>query len=195
VNAQEQMMNTRMKKTLATRITLAVLLAGLAASGAALAKPAHKRDYRDSFPDRAWVVASTPIYEDVNQPRQECWTEQVGYQPVAGGRSYAGAVLGGIVGGIVGNQVGKGTGRYVATAVGAATGAIVGDNIDNDRHVAGRAQAEPRYEQRCRSVDQWERRLVGYNVTYRYQGRDYTAVMPHDPGRSVRINVQVSLAE
>lgn len=144
------------------------------------------------FVDRAEVVSSTPIYESINEPRRECWDEKVGYEAPRR-RDYGGAVLGGLVGGLLGNQVGKGSGRAWGTAVGAATGAIVGDNIDNDGHrtVAG----APRYEQRCRQIDNWSRQLTGYDVTYRYQGQTYTAFMPYDPGRTVRVNVNVSLAE
>lgn len=168
-----------MKKT-----TLALALIGLATlstSGMAA-----------SFQDRAEVISSTPIYESVNDPRRECWSEQVGYETPRQ-REYGGAVLGGLVGGLLGNQLGKGSGRAWGTAVGAATGAIVGDNIDNDGHrnVAG----APRYEQRCRQIDNWNRRLTGYDVAYRYQGQTYSAFLPYDPGRSVRVNVNVSLAE
>lgn len=148
-----------------------------------------------NFQDTAPVVASTPVYESVNKPQKECWDEQVGSTETrSGSRSYGGAVIGGIVGGLLGNQVGKGNGRSVATAVGAATGAIVGDNIDNDGHVA-QGSSQPRYEQRCRSVDNISRQLTGYNVTYRYQGHDYTAFLPYDPGPSVKVSVNVSLAE
>lgn len=147
------------------------------------------------FQDTAWVVSSTPVYESVNTPQRDCWTEQTGYEETRSrDRSYGGAVLGGIVGGLLGNSIGKGTGRSVATAVGAATGAIAGDNIDNDGHEY-RTTSRPRYEQRCRTVDNWSRQLTGYNVVYRYQGHDYTAFMPYDPGRSVKINVNVSLAD
>lgn len=177
------------------KLALAVLLATFAASGGSWAKPPHKRDLDAGFHDTAWVVARTPVYEEVNTPRRECWTEQVGYEYSAPARSYTGAVIGAIAGGILGNQIGKGSGRTVATAVGAATGAIVGDNIDNDGHRGERVVGQPRYEERCRLVDQWERRLAGYNIVYRYHGREYTAFLPYDPGNSVRVRVLVSLAE
>lgn len=147
------------------------------------------------FQDTAWVVASTPVYEKVNEPQRECWNEQVGYESVRSrDRSYGGAVLGTIVGGILGSQIGKGSGKTVATAVGAATGAMVGDNLGNDGRESS-AQRRPVYEERCQVNDNWSQRLTGYNVTYRYQGRDYTTFMPYDPGRSVKVKVNVSLAE
>jgi uncharacterized protein YcfJ len=145
------------------------------------------------FQDTAWVVSSTPVYESVNIPQRDCWTEQTGHEGVRS-RDYGGAVLGGLVGGLLGNTLGKGNGRSVATAVGAATGAIVGDNIDNDGHEY-RGPGRPRFEQRCRTVDNWSRQLTGYNVTYRYQGHEYSSFMPYDPGRTVKVSVNVSLAE
>jgi uncharacterized protein YcfJ len=170
-----------MKRTLITSaLTMAVL--GL---GTAQASP---------FQDTAWVISSTPVYESVNNPQRDCWNEQVGYERQRSSRDYTGAVIGGIAGGLLGNTIGKGSGRSVATAIGAATGAMVGDNLGNDSYEY-RAPARPRYEQRCRSVDNWSRQITGYNVTYRYQGHDYTDFLPYDPGRTVKVNVKVSLAE
>ena len=166
-------------------LTLPTLLASLLASAGAQAS---------GFQDTAQVVSSTPVYESVNTPQRDCWTEQAGYDEARRDRSYGGAVLGGIVGGLLGNSIGKGTGRSVATAVGAATGAIAGDNIDNDGHEY-RPAPRPRYDQRCRTVDNWSRQVTGYNVVYRYQGHDYSTFLPFDPGRNVRVNVSVSLAE
>jgi uncharacterized protein YcfJ len=169
-----------MKRTLITSaLTMAVL--GL---GSAQASP---------FQDTAWVISSTPVYESVNTPQRDCWSEQVGYERPRS-RDYTGAVIGGIAGGLLGNTIGKGSGRSVATAIGAATGAMVGDNLSNDGYDY-RAPARPRHEQRCRTVDNWSRQLTGYNVTYRYQGHDYTDFLPYDPGRTVKVNVKVSLAE
>jgi uncharacterized protein YcfJ len=170
-----------MKKTVLT-------LALLCGTGMAFANPGPAA----WFQARADVVSSTPIYESFNEPRRECWNEQVGVEAPRQ-RDYGGAVIGGLFGGLLGHQMGKGSGRDWGTAVGAATGAIVGDNIDNSgrQTVAG----APRYEQRCREIDNWSRRLTGYNVTYRYEGQIFTTVMPYDPGPTVRLNVNVSVAD
>ncbi len=181
------------RHTLISTLTAATLLAGsLAVAGDAEARRPYREAPRGDYSDYATVVASTPIYEEVNSPRQECWQEQAGYERERE-RSYGGAIVGGLVGGVLGNQVGKGTGKAVATAVGAATGAIVGDNVNNSGHAA--SASRPRYEERCRTVDRWERRLTGYDVTYRYQGREYSALMPYDPGNRVRVVVDVKLAD
>jgi len=153
--------------------------------------PAWASDFQDS----AWVISSTPVYERVNDPKRECWTEQVGVETVRSSkREYGGAVLGGIVGGLLGNTIGKGHGRSVATAIGAATGAITGDRIDNDGNTV-REYSRPRYEERCSVTDNWSQHLTGYDVVYRYQGHDYNAFLPYDPGRYVQVRVNVSLAD
>lgn len=89
------------------------------------------------------LASQATEYRTVEQPRQECWNEQVPVQSAENG--YGGAIIGGIAGGILGNQVGRGNGRTVATAVGAAAGALVGDRMASDR---------PGYRtvQRCRTV-------------------------------------------
>jgi uncharacterized protein YcfJ len=143
-----------------------------------------------SYSDVARVVSSRPITQQVNTPRQECWTEDVtSTQSQPGDHSYAGAVIGGIAGGILGHTVGHGSGKDVATAVGAATGAIVGDNVD-DRG-SGISTEQTRQERHCRTVDNWTSQITGYNVVYHYQGREFRSVLPYDPGRELPISVSL----
>jgi uncharacterized protein YcfJ len=135
-----------------------------------------------------------PIYERVNTPHQDCWTEQVTAEasPQAE-HSYGGAVIGGIAGGLLGHTVGKGSGRDAATAIGAATGAIVGDNMAN--RGGGGPVPQTREERHCRTVDDWSRRLTGYDVRYRYGGREYRTVLPYDPGYALRVRVSITPME
>jgi len=51
------------------------------------------------FTDTAQVLSATPIYRQVAEPRQECWTETAAPSG-AQERSYGGAVLGGVAGAI-----------------------------------------------------------------------------------------------
>ena len=169
----------------------ATRIAGLIFAGLTIvAQPAlaWSRHADHGHSDYARVIDSEPIYEYVDRPRRECRSEWVG-QETAYDRSYAGAVIGGIAGGILGNQVGQGSGKAIATAIGAATGAIVGDGIDN--RDGGRAISRPVYEQRCRSVTSTARYLVGYDVTYRYRGRDYTTFMRQAPGEHIRVGADI----
>jgi uncharacterized protein YcfJ len=43
----------------------------------------------------------------------------------------------------------------------------------------------------CRTVDVWETRTVGYEVTYDYRGRNYTSIMSYDPGQRIKLRVSV----
>ncbi len=141
--------------------------------------------YAGDFDDYARVVNVTPRYEKVNYPKRECYTE---YEQVRRERSIGGAVIGGITGGVIGGQIGKGSGRTAAAAVGAITGAIVGDRIDNDDY----DRVVERPVRTCRKVDHWESRVNGYDVTYEYNGRTYTTVMPYDPGDRLPVSVNVT---
>lgn len=151
-----------------------------------------------SFQDWARVTNVQPQYQRVNVPQQQCTTEIVYDQHGAyrsDNRSLGGVVIGGLAGGILGNQVGGGSGKTAATAAGAVVGAIVGDRISNDGYRGGHQQVvRGREVQRCYTVDQWENRLTGYDVTYEYNGRRYTRVMQQHPGNRVRVNVSVSPA-
>lgn len=154
------------------------------------------------FVDTAKVISSTPVYERVAEPRQECWNETVSSTatvtrsaPVQE-RSIGGALIGGVVGGVVGNQVGQGSGNTVATAAGAIAGAIIGDRVANrDQDVAQVQQTtqipQTREERHCRQVETFREVIRGYNVTYRYNGRDVSVRMPGQPGSTVRVGVSV----
>ena len=180
-------MNTR-------TFNITLIAALLAASGAAQA--GHGRGDRDAdgFIARAQVLSSTPVYDTINEPRRECWTETVGYET----RSYrennntGGAVLGAIAGGLIGSTVGKGNGKVAAAAVGAATGAVVGDRWNDG---GTRYESGPRQVERCRTTDNFRQVISGYDVRYRFQGREYSTRLPYDPGRWLALNVSFSVAE
>jgi len=139
------------------------------------------------FDDYARVLSVTPQIEQVNYPQQECRTEYVPVQRQQQ-RGVGGSIIGGIAGGIIGNQVGGGSGRAVATAAGAIAGAVVGDRMENSG--AGYVTEQQPVRQ-CRTIDNWQSRTNGYQVTYEYHGHTYTAVMPYDPGERMRVRVSV----
>lgn len=138
---------------------------------------------------RAPVVSSVPVYRTINEPRTECWTERVGHGYYDREETNGGAVLGAIAGGLLGSTVGRGNGRIAAAAIGAATGAVVGDRM-NSAYAAG-----PREVERCETQDNYRRTVQGYDVRYRYQGREYSTRMPYDPGRYVTLRVSVEVED
>ena len=168
-------------------ITLTAAL--LAASGAAQAGHGDT----DGFTTRARVLSSTPVYDTVSEPRRECWTETVGHETrVRDGNNSGGAVLGAIAGGLIGSTVGKGNGKVAAAAVGAATGAVVGDRWDDG---SPRYESRPRQVERCRDHDAYRQVVSGYDVRYRFDGREYDTRLPYDPGKWLTLNVSFSVAD
>jgi uncharacterized protein YcfJ len=170
-------------------LSLPLITALLAASGTAQAG----RHDGDTIV-RAKVIASTPVYDTINEPRQECWTETTGHET----RSYrdanntGGAVLGAIAGGLVGSTVGKGNGKVAAAAVGAATGAVIGDRwpVGSTRY-----ESQPTQVEHCRTRDNYRQVIAGYDVLYRFQGREYSTRLPYDPGKWLALNVRFTVAE
>ena len=160
---------------------------------------AQDRNYdRDHDPENAkvaWadVLRVDPIYDRVqaSNPRQECDDVPV-ERHVDNGNKAAGTVLGAIVGGVLGSTVGKGDGRRAATVAGAVVGGAVGNNV---------ARGDDRYysdtERRCRVVQDVaeERRIVAYDVQYRYRGDVYMSRINYDPGDRLRVRISVEPAE
>ena len=143
------------------------------------------------FEDSAPVSRVVERTEQVNQPQQECRNEVVQVQTQNQEHEIGGALIGGVAGGLLGHTVGKGNGNTAATAAGAVVGALVGDRMQNNGN-GNTTQTSEQVVQRCHMVDHFVRRVAGYEVTYEYQGREYTTVLPRNPG--VRINLQVRLS-
>ncbi len=174
--------------TLTVNTTLAAAL--LVVAGTAHAGAGHG----DRYTTRARLLASVPVYETINEPRRECWTETVGYETrgYRDGNSAGSAILGAIAGGLLGSTVGKGDGRVAAAAVGAATGAVVGDRWNKS---GTRYESVPQQVERCRVQDDYRQVITGYDVRYRFEGREYTTRLPYDPGPWLTLNVNVSVAD
>ncbi|MEK7323306.1 MAG: glycine zipper 2TM domain-containing protein [Pseudomonadota bacterium] len=149
------------------------------------------RDYRerDRHGEFARVVETRPIFENVtfSSPQREC-REETRYERRAS--SATGTILGGIAGGVVGNRFGEGQGKDAMTVAGALLGASIA-------HEATRGgDAERVTTRRCRITHEVheEQRVVGYRVTYRYHGREYTTRLPYQPGEWIKLRVDVSPA-
>src|SRR3954469_13751028 len=113
------------------------------------------------FVDTAQVISAKPIIERVADTRQECSPAPAPQK----NNSVVAPILGGVVGGLLGHQVGQGSGQTAATIVGATGGAVAGSVIGNR---SGTQQAE----QQCRTVETSREVVNGYDVVYRYNGRD-----------------------
>jgi len=177
-----------------TRINTTLIAALLAATGTAQAGHPQSDNNGDGFTARAQVLSSTPIYDTINEPRRECWTETSGHETRSyrDGNNTGSTVLGAIAGGLIGSTVGKGNGKVAAAAVGAATGAVVGSRWNNG---STRYESSPRQVERCRTNDDYRQVVSGYDVRYRFQGREFSTRLPNDPGKWLTLNVSFSVAE
>lgn len=162
----------------------AMILSALMATSVSLPAMAY-----DEYYDRARVLSVTPQIERVNYPVESCHTEYVRESYTTQDRSPVGAIIGGVAGGLLGSQIGKGNGRVAGAAVGAGVGAVVGDRMGSQQL---RTTHGTRPVERCVVTDQWRNETRGYLVNYHYNGRDYTAVMDHDPGPTMPVRVAVS---
>lgn len=141
----------------------------------------------------AKVVRAEPVYRHVHvrQPREVCHEEPVTERVVYRAQPDPGAVLfGAVIGGVIGHQFGGGHGRDAATAAGAVLGA---QHAAAHSYQGRRVVERTAYETTCRTVREvrHERILDGYDVTYRYRGRLYHTFTSHDPGKRIRIRVDV----
>ena len=171
------------------------LLACVSAFGVAQAQEDRRRPSPPSEDSvhYAWadVLRVDPDYDYVRtgRPERECRDEHVTRRE--GSNKTGATVLGALIGGALGNTVGKGDGRKAATLAGAVVGGAVGNNSARD----GRTYTET--ETHCRSVDEGyeERRVVGYDVEYRYRGETYMSRLNYDPGERIRVRVSVNPAD
>ncbi len=181
-----------MKQLLSAALILSLTaLAPAALAGGGHGKHHHKHHHQHhgNQTEYARVIESYPITETVrvSSPQRECWEEITRYENHNNGTTAA--LIGAVAGGVVGNRFGEGKGKDAMTVAGALLGASIG----HDTAYRG-GETYPVSRQRCqvRHERHQEERIVGYNVTYRYQGREYSTRMPYDPGDRIRVQVNVS---
>ena len=112
-------------------------------------------------------------------------------------------MLGAIVGGVVGHQFGNSSGgRDRGTAAGAIVGGLVGNQVDRDNSGYSSSQSVEverrpvtREVERCRTIQEVREVPVGYDVRYRYGGREFVSRMAFDPGPRLRVAVDVQPVE
>lgn len=178
------------KLVLISALAVAIIAApaAFADNGRHLGHYKHKQKHR--FSDTARVTHVEPIYRTVrvNEPRRECWTEEVHYTRPQHGSNAAGMIIGGLIGGAIGHNVDD---SRNAPVVGALIGSAIGHDVASNKHRGSTHHTA--LEERCQTVNNYyeEEQLDGYRVTYRYRGQTYTTHMDEHPGD--RINVRVSV--
>jgi len=165
------------KRTIAGLVTATVLL--MVASGA----NAQMYDY-------AKVVSAQPVvrYVTVKTPVRECWQDTEYYSAYHHRRGTARrTITGAIIGGVVGHQFGSGHGKDAATIAGSMIGAAIAHGPAHRRVQYSRPveRCDTRYRRHQ------ERRIDGYDVVYRYNGQRYSTRMPYDPGKRIKVRVDI----
>ena len=151
--------------------------------------------------DEARVVNVEPLFERVSYtvPTEVCREEQVAYHNKPRRAGITGPLIGAVIGGAIGNAVGhRKRNKQVGTAVGALLGGSIGADVSRQRASRGYNEGSTRYrtEQICHTEREIreEERPAGYRVTYAYAGQTHTTRMDRDPGRTLRVRVNVTPA-
>lgn len=136
-------------------------------------------------PRVAEVVAAKEVMETVVTPREHCENVQVQRQaPVKDQNRIAGTAIGGLAGGLLGSTIGGGSGRTVATVAGAVAGGYAGNQVQKNMQ---RKDTVTATEQRCRTISEKSQKLIGYDVTYRLDGKDGTVRTSFKPGPTLPV--------
>jgi uncharacterized protein YcfJ len=140
------------------------------------------------------VLRVDPVYgvTRTEVPQQTCYNQTVVQQNP--GNTTGGTILGAVVGGVLGNTIGRGGGRVAATAVGAVAGGAVGGQIAANSG-SQTAQTVTNCQPTGGTVVSEQRRIMGYDVEYRYRGEVYVSRLSYDPGERLRVRVSVTPAD
>jgi uncharacterized protein YcfJ len=155
-------------------IAMVVLGAGAVTGYKTMNKPAF-----------AEVVSSKEVFETVSTPREKCDDVAVQHQaPVKDENRIAGSVVGGIAGGLLGSTVGGGKGKTLATVAGAAAGGYAGNRVQKNLQ---EKDVVTTTERRCKTVSDKSQKLVGYDVAYRFDGKEGVARTSFKPGATLPV--------
>jgi uncharacterized protein YcfJ len=136
-------------------------------------------------PKFAEVVAAKEVFETVVTPREQCEDVQVQRQaPVKDENRVAGTAIGAVAGGLLGSTIGGGKGKTLATIGGAAAGGYAGNQVQKGMQEKDVTTAT---ERRCRTVQDKSQKLVGYNVTYRLEGKEGVVRTSFKPGATLPV--------
>lgn len=155
-------------------IAMVVLGAGAVTGYKTMNKPAF-----------AEVVSAKEVFETVLTPQEKCENIQVQHQaPVKDQNRIAGSVVGGVAGGLLGSTIGGGNGKTLATVAGAAAGGYAGNRVQKNLQEKDVVTST---ERRCKTVNLKTQKLVGYNVAYRFDGKDGVVRTAFKPGPTLPV--------
>jgi uncharacterized protein YcfJ len=136
-------------------------------------------------PTVAEVVAVKDAFETVVTPREHCEDVQVRHQAaVKDEHRLAGTAVGAVAGGLLGSTLGGGRGKTIATVAGAAAGGYAGNRVQKNMQDKDVVTST---ERRCTTVQEKSQKLVGYDVSYRLDGKDGTVRTSSKPGATLPV--------
>jgi uncharacterized protein YcfJ len=141
----------------------------------------------------AWadVIEAEPVTRVVRRAveNEVCWQEEV-YREVPEHRSKAPQIVGAILGGIIGNQFGGGSGQDAMTLAGASLGHAIAKDSQRRKNPQ---KFYASLEDRCGVNTEWKesRVVLGWDVTYEYQGVTYLTRMSNEPGDQIKVQINV----
>ncbi|MES2672714.1 MAG: glycine zipper 2TM domain-containing protein [Pseudomonadota bacterium] len=153
-------------------------------------QPVYYEQVRYSNDVYGRVVDARPIYQSVaiEVPQETCRVETVARtEHRRGGDSLGSTVVGGLVGAAIGHEIGNG--RDGATAVGGLIGAAIGNDRGKGARVVSYSDREV-CDTHYRT--EYENRIIGYDVSYRYEGRTYQTRTDRHPGERVSVALHYS---
>lgn len=176
-------------------LSMSMFVAGCASADHGYRRHHHHNDSYSSYDaydygDYGHVLGARPIYRQVaiEVPRESCHVRTVARES-RNGDSFAGTVVGGLVGAAIGHELGNGRGS--ATAVGGLIGASIGNDAGSSRSVRYRDEEVCRTQYRT----EYEQRIIGYDVSYSYNGRVYQTRTDRHPGDRIAVSVGVRSRE
>jgi uncharacterized protein YcfJ len=104
--------------------------------------------------------------------------------PVKDEHRIAGTAIGAVAGGLLGSTIGGGKGKTVATVAGAAAGGYAGNQVQKGMQ---QKDVVTTTERRCKTVQDKSQKLIGYDVTYRLDGKDGVVRMSSKPGATLPV--------
>ncbi|MCV6606079.1 MAG: glycine zipper 2TM domain-containing protein, partial [Porticoccaceae bacterium] len=140
-----------------------------------------RHHYRGNHVDYARVISVKPIYEKRRNYHSDYrYDDSYDYR-------HRGSSTKPLVGAIIGGGLGHALGNHKKSKrVGAAVGAVLGAAIASDSRKKHR-----RHNYHDSRHYDYYKEIVGYKVKYRYNGRIYKTRTKYDPGRRIKVVVDV----
>ena len=131
------------------------------------------------------VLNVQPIQQtsEIRTPVHNCSQQLV---PVDQHGNIIHSLIGGALGGLLGSQLGGGKGKLAMTGLGVLGGAAIGQNYNNNGGHRSQQVCTTSYNIQHRT------RVVGYNVTYSFEGQTYTTRMSTYPKSKIRLLLNTS---